>query len=158
MKQTITQNLRNNELMTWLFTPRQAWFEKTERSVVFAFLEPAAIFWKRVIISTSERAFQGDFLLLDSLKKRGVFTHKNSLSSFQLVSSKRRVTRSYVSFQTSAWSLLSWHPTYIHLWVRLTVFSKLFACACACACSCITYKLSPSEKYTRYTVLSSWSL
>ena len=49
-----------------------------------------------------------------------------------MVSSQRRLTRRraltcpFKQSNPSMWSLLSWHPTHTHLWVRLSVFFKLF--------------------------------
>jgi len=38
----------------------------------------------------------------------------------------RTLTCPFKQNNPSVWSLLSWHPTHTHLWMRLSVFLKLF--------------------------------
>ena len=53
---------------------------RAERGLFFAV--PPAIFWKRDISSASEKTFPGFWgYLLNSLQKRGVLVHSNSLTS-----------------------------------------------------------------------------
>ena len=82
-------------------------------------------FWKRDISSASEKTFPGFFVPAE-LSQRGFLVHKKSIAPCQLVSwhsvEPRALTCPFR--QSNAWSLLSLHPTHVHLWERLSVFQS----------------------------------
>ena len=111
--------------------PREA-RQAIARSAVFCLAAPATKFWKRDISSASERAFLGGlggFFVAELPQKRGLLHTRGFarfLSTGVVSASSRALTCPFKQSNPSVWSLLSWFPTHTHLWVRLSVFLKLF--------------------------------
>jgi len=108
------------------FKPHKARFPKTVRS---------AKFWEHDTSSASEKKFPGAQVLVMFFccwtpSKKEVFKHTRIHSLLDnrccLSVASRAVTCPLKQSNLSAWSLLSWHSTHTHLWVRLSVFAKLF--------------------------------
>ena len=93
---------------------------------------PAAKFWESDFGSASEKAFPGylaEFFVAELLQKRGCFKTQEFirfLSTGVVSASSRTLTCPFQQSNPNVWSLLRWHPTRTHLWVRLSVFLKLF--------------------------------
>jgi len=87
----------------------------------------------RDLSSASERAFPGflgGFFCCWIPSKKGVFEYTrihSLLVNWCSVSVEvRALTCPFKQYNPSIWSLLNWHPIHTHLWVRLSVFLKLF--------------------------------
>jgi len=75
------------------------------------------------------RGFLADFFVTELPQKKRCFNTQEFtlfLSTGVVSASSRAVTCPFKQSNPSVWSLLSWHPTHTRLWVRLSVFLKLF--------------------------------
>jgi len=97
------------------------------------------------------RSFVMIFWSLNSLQKRGVLVHENSLASCQLCRQSvkpRALTCPFKQGNLNVLSLLSWHPTHTYLWVRLC-FVKI-----CCLLSTVTVTPSHDSDYTEALLLT----
>ena len=120
--------------------PREARFQKP-RWVCFFFPASATKFWKSGISGASgSLGLFGDVFGCSTPSKSSVLLHKNSLVSCQWRRHSvepRALTCPFKQSNMSAWSLLSWHPTYKYLRGRLCVvhFFLVFGLLCRHAAS-----------------------
>jgi len=100
------------------------------------------------------RGFWADFFVVELPQKRGCF-NTQGFTRFLLTgvvsALSRALTCPFKQSNPSVWSLLSWHPTHTHLWVRLFVFLKLFV-------STVTVPPSDSDYVNRSASLQQFRL
>jgi len=137
--------------------PKKQWSTQLLRMAA-----PAAKYWKRDFSSASERAFSGGFGGFCVAEpwlppKRGCFNTQEFTRFLSdgnwchLSVESRALTCPFKQSNPSIWSLLSWHPTHTRLWVRLSVFLKLFV-------STVTVPPSDSEHVNRSASLQQFWL